>query len=48
MNDATESASWPILNIAALLARLGKQKADTFGVMDCVKFFLVTRDNTKF
>ena len=34
MNDATESASWPIPNIAALLARLGKKKADTFGVMD--------------
>ena len=34
MNDATESASWPIPNIAGLLARLGRQKADTFGVMD--------------
>ena len=29
MNDATESASWPIPNIASLLARLGRQKADT-------------------
>ena len=34
MNDATESASWPIPNIAGLLACLGRQKADTFGVMD--------------
>ena len=33
MNDATESANWPIPNIAALLARLGKQKANTFGVI---------------
>ena len=34
MNDATKSASWPIPNIAALLARLGTKKADTYGVMD--------------
>jgi HD-GYP domain-containing protein (c-di-GMP phosphodiesterase class II) len=34
MNDATESASWPIPNIATLLARLRKKKADKFGVMD--------------
>ena len=34
LNDATESASWPIPNIAHMLARLGKQRADIFGVMD--------------
>ena len=34
MNDATESASWPIPNITDLLNRLGRAKADTFGVMD--------------
>ena len=34
MNDATESASWPIPNISDLLMRLGRSKADTFGVMD--------------
>jgi hypothetical protein len=34
MNDATENASWPIPNIADLLRRLGRSKADTFGVMD--------------
>ena len=34
MNDATEDASWPIPNIADLLKRLGRSKADTFGVMD--------------
>lgn len=34
MNDATEPASWPIPNIKHLLARLGRHKADTFGVMD--------------
>lgn len=34
LNDATESASWPIPNIAHLLARLGKQRANIFGVMD--------------
>ena len=34
LNDATESASWPIPNIAHLLARLGRQRADIFGVMD--------------
>ena len=34
MNDATESASWPIPNIIDLLNRLGRAKADTFGVMD--------------
>ena len=34
LNDATESASWPIPNIAHLLSRLGRAKADTFGVMD--------------
>ena len=31
LNDATASASWPIPNIAG---RLGRSKADTFGVMD--------------
>ena len=34
MNDATDSASWPIPNIKQMLARLGAQKANTFGVMD--------------
>ena len=34
MNDATKDASWPIPNIAGLLKRLGRSKADTFGVMD--------------
>ena len=34
LNDATENASWPIPNIAHLLARLGRQRADIFGVMD--------------
>ena len=34
LNDATASASWPIPNIANLLGRLGRSKADTFGVMD--------------
>lgn len=34
LNDATECASWPIPNIAHLLARLGKQRANIFGVMD--------------
>lgn len=34
MNDATESASWPIPNIKQMLARLGDREADTFGVMD--------------
>ena len=31
MDDATESACWPIPNIAGLLPRLGRQKANTFG-----------------
>ena len=39
MNDATESASWPILNNAVLLARLGRQKADTFGAMELTSGF---------
>ena len=34
LNDATDSASWPIPNIANLLGRLGRAKADIFGVMD--------------
>jgi hypothetical protein len=34
LNEATESASWPIPNIAHMLARLGKQRAHIFGVMD--------------
>ena len=34
LNDATESASWPIPHIKTMLARLGAQKADTFGVID--------------
>ena len=34
LNEATPSASWPIPNIANLLGRLGRAKADTFGVMD--------------
>jgi putative transposase len=34
LNDATESTSWPIPNIRQMLARLGAQKADTFGVID--------------
>ena len=34
LNDATDSASWPIPNIANLLGRLGRAKSDTFGVMD--------------
>ena len=34
LNDATDSASWPIPNIANLLSRLGCAKADIFGVMD--------------
>ena len=34
LNEATPSASWPIPNIANLLSRLGRAKADTFGVMD--------------
>ena len=34
LNDATESASWPIPNFKQMLARLGSQKADTFGVID--------------
>ena len=34
LNDATESASWPIPNIKQMLARLGAQKADTFGAID--------------
>ena len=36
MNDATESASWPIPNITDLSNRLGRAKADTFGVMDLI------------
>ena len=34
LNDATESASWPIPNIRQMLGRLGQHKADTFGVID--------------
>ena len=34
LNDATESASWPIPYIKQMLARLGSQEADTFGVID--------------
>ena len=34
LNDATESASWPIPNIKQMLTRLGSQKADAFGVID--------------
>ena len=34
LNEATESASWPIPNIRLMLGRLGAAKADTFGVVD--------------
>jgi hypothetical protein len=34
LNEATESASWPIPNIKQMLYRLGAQRPDTFGVID--------------
>ena len=34
LNEATESASWPIPNIRLMLGRLGAAKGDTFDVID--------------
>jgi transposase InsO family protein len=34
LNDCTESASWPILNIKQMFVRLGTHKSSIFGVMD--------------
>ena len=34
LNDATESASWPILNIQQMLIRIGAHNALIYGIMD--------------
>jgi transposase InsO family protein len=34
LNDCTESASWPLLNIKQMFVRLGTHKSSIYGVMD--------------
>jgi transposase InsO family protein len=34
LNDCTESASWPLINIKQMFVRLGDHKSSIFGVMD--------------
>ena len=54
LKDCTADASWPILNIAEMLRRIGNQKPKIFGIMDLTQGYhqalltLATRAYTAF